>query len=76
MTVVQAITLDYLIAIYPLVLLLITFTLVSLHSRNGKIIIAIWKPLNMVMRPFFRNLNIVAKCPGIWALVPVVSQFR
>lgn len=58
MTVVQALALDYLIAVYPLLLLIIAFVLVSLHSRNFKIVVVFWKPFKSILRPFFRNLNI------------------
>ena len=36
MTIIQAITLDYILAIYPLVLMLTVCSLASLHSKNVK----------------------------------------
>ena len=41
MTIVQALALDYLTALYPLVLLVITYGLVSLHARNNRIIVTL-----------------------------------
>ena len=58
MTIVQALALDYLIALYPLVLLLIIYFLVSLHSKNNTVIVKMWKPFWAVLRPLIRNLNI------------------
>ena len=58
MSIVQALALDYLVALYPLVLLLIAFTLVYLHGRNQKIIVKLWKPFGLILRPCVRNLNI------------------
>ena len=58
MTVVQALALDYIIALYPLVLLVITYGLVSLHSRNNRIIVTLWRPFTTFLRPFIHNFNI------------------
>ena len=76
MTFVQAITLDYLVAIYPLLLLLIALTLVSLHSRDVKLINAVWKPFKMVTRPFFRNLNIQTSLIESFATLYFLSAMK
>ena len=39
MTIVQALALNYLVALYPLVLLIIAYFLASLHGRNNKVIV-------------------------------------
>ena len=76
MTIIQAITLDYIIAIYPLVLLLTAFILVSLYSKNAKIIVAVWKPFKMVMRPCFRNLNIQTSLIESFATLYFLSAMK
>ena len=76
MTFVQAITLDYLVAIYPLLLLLIALTLVSLHSKDVKLINAVWKPFKMVTRPFFRNLNIQTSLIESFATLYFLSAMK
>ena len=59
MRVVQALALDYLIALYPLVLLAIVKLLVSLHNyRNVKVLVKLWKPFRSILWPLIRNLNI------------------
>ncbi len=40
----QILALDYIIAAYPLLLILITYSLVELHGRNCKIVVWLWKP--------------------------------
>ena len=40
----QVLALDYIIAVYPLLLILITYSLVGLHGRNCKIVVWLWKP--------------------------------
>ena len=44
----QALALDYAIAFYPLVLIIITLTLISLHSRDVRIVVWLWKPFHKV----------------------------
>ena len=76
MTIIQVITLNYLIAVYPLLLLTIAFILVSMYSRNIKIVIAVWKPFKMVTRPFFRNLNIQTSLIESFATLYFLSAMK
>ena len=46
MTTVQALALDCTIAVYPLVLITISFLLVELHDHDFKIIVWLWKPFH------------------------------
>ena len=54
----QTLVLDYLIAFYPLFLLLITYSLASLYKRNCKVVVILWKPLRQVLRPLSHDLDI------------------
>ena len=58
MTIVQALALDYVIAFYPLCLLLIAYFLIKLHSRNVKLVVVLWKPFEYILRPCVRHINI------------------
>ena len=60
MTVIQSLTLDYLVALYPLLLVAITYSLISLYGRNCKVVVLLWKPLRRVLRPLFRDLDVKA----------------
>ena len=44
----QALALDYAIAFYPLVLIIITLTLIILHGRDVRIVVWLWKPFHKV----------------------------
>ena len=44
MTSLQILALDYIVAAYPLLLILIAYSLVELHGRNCKIVVWLWKP--------------------------------
>ena len=58
MTVIQSLTLDYLIALYPLLLVAITYWLVSLYGRNCTAVVYLWRPLRRILRPISRDLDI------------------
>ena len=58
MTVIQSLALDYLIALYPLLLVAITYWLVSLYGRNCTAVVYLWRPLHRILRPISRDLDI------------------
>ena len=76
MTIVQALALDYIIALYPLILILITFMLVSLHSRNNAIIVTLWGPFKNILRPFFHHLNIETSLIESFATLYLLSVMK
>ena len=76
MTVVQALAIDYIIALYPLVLLMIAFLLVALHSRNFKVVVLLCKPFQSCLRPFIRNLNIQTSLIESFATLFLLSAMK
>ena len=46
MTTLQVLALDYAIAIFPLALIVITYSLVELHNRDCRIIVWLWRPFH------------------------------
>ena len=57
-TVMQNLLFDFVIAVYPLVLVITTYLLASLYSRNCKIVVLLWKLVRRVLRPLSQDLNI------------------
>ena len=51
-------SLDYLIAAYPFVIILATYTLVLLHGRGCKVLVFLWRPFNCVFARFREKLDI------------------
>ena len=76
MTVVQALALDYLVGLYPLVLLMIAYVLVSLYSRNVKVVVGLWKPFRYILRPCVRNLNIQTSLIESFATLYFLSAMK
>ena len=58
MSTLQALALDYIIAAYPLLLTIITYSLVELHNRNCKLVVCLWKPFRICFARFQRQWNI------------------
>ena len=54
----QVLALDYTIAAYPLLLIVITYCLVELHDRNCKIVVLLWKPFHRCFARFHRQWDI------------------
>ena len=76
MTIIQALALDYLIAFYPLVLLLLAFSFVSLHSKNNSIAVALWKPFQKILTPCLRTLNIKTSLIESFATLYLLSVMK
>ena len=53
-TQVQALFLDYTIAFYPLLLILVTYVLATLHSNGNRIVLMVWRPFHWAL-VHFRN---------------------
>ena len=54
----QILTLDYVIVIYPLILIVITYALVEFHTRGCGLIVWIWRPFNKCCARFSRIMDI------------------
>ena len=57
MTTLQVLALDYLVGVYPLVLIALTYFVVMLHDRYP-LIVRIWRPVNALCRCIRREWNI------------------
>ena len=49
------ITLDYVIALYPLLLTIISYLFIKLHDRNVRIVVKLWKPFRCLLILLRRN---------------------
>ena len=57
-TTLQALALDYLIALYPFVLILLSYILIELHDRQFAVVVTIWKPFRKVLFMFRKSWDI------------------
>ena len=65
----EVLSLDYIIAAYPLALIILTYTLVRLHYHNCRLVVWLWRPF----------INCFARCRRQWdiqnSLVDVFATF-
>ena len=50
--------LDYVIAVYPLLLMMITYLMITLYDRNCRVIVIMWRPFRSLFAFFRINLGI------------------
>ena len=58
LTTLTVMSLDYIIAAYPFIIILLTYILVLLHGRGYRPIVLIWRPFDCVFARFRENLDI------------------
>ena len=52
---IAVLALDYVVAIYPLLLTVVSYILIDLHGRNVKIVVILWKPFRYLFILLRRN---------------------
>ena len=57
-TTLQALALDYFLALYPFVLILFSYLFIELHDRQYTAIVIIWKPFHKVLSVFRKSWDI------------------
>ena len=58
LTTLQVMSLDYIIAAYPIVLIVVMYFLVDMYSRNYKLVVFVLRPLHYCFTRFRHQLNI------------------
>ena len=57
-TTLQALALEYLVAFYPFLLILVSYFIIRLHDKKIAFIVTVWKPFHKVLTMFRRSWNI------------------
>ena len=76
LTTLQTLALDYAIAMYPLVLLVITYTVIELHARGCRVLVWLWRPFHRCCVRFTRIMDIqssIVKAFGTFLLLSYVK---
>ena len=76
MSTIQAMALDYIIGVYPLVLIVITYFLVVLRDYNLKVLLWLWKPFRYCSVRFRRNWNIKSSLVDSFATFITLSYMK
>ena len=58
MNILHVFSLDYIIALYPFILILLTYVLITMYDNNYRLIVAAWKPFHWCTKHYRRKLSI------------------
>ena len=72
----QVLSLDYIIAAYPLALIIITYTLVTLHYHNCRLVVCLWRPFLKCCIRFRRQWNIQSSLVDTFATFLLLSYVK
>ena len=73
---VQILALNYVIAVYPLVLLVVTYLLVKLHDSHINLIVWLWRPFHRCFVHFRRDWNIKTSLIDAFATFLLLSYMK
>ena len=69
-------SLDYIVALYPFLLILITYVLVTLYDRNYRLLVWIWKPFKWCIYHYSKQWNIRSSFIEIFATFTLLSYVK
>ena len=75
-TTLQVLSLDYIIAAYPLVLIILTYILVTLHYYNCRLVVCLWRPFLRCCIRFKRQCDIRNSLVDVFATFLLLSYVK
>ena len=72
----HVLSLDYIVALYPFLLILITYMLVTLYDRNYRLLVWIWKPFKWCIYHYSKQWNIRSSLIEIFATFILLSYVK
>ncbi len=72
----QVLALDYVIAVYPLFTVLVTYILVQMHARGYRLIVWLWKPFHLCTSRVRRQWNIKTSLIDTFASFLLLSYVK
>lgn len=72
----QMAILDIAVGVYPILLMVLTYILISLHDQNIRPLVYCWKPFQAVFSALGRNLNIKTSLVDAFATFFLLSNFK
>ncbi len=76
LTTLQVLALDYLVAVYPLLLVVLTYILIQLHARGCIIVVFLWMPFQKLYSKYQRQFGLNSSIVDIFASFLVFSSNR
>ena len=76
LTTLQTLALDYAIAIYPLLLVVITYIVIELHARGCRVLVWLWRPFHRCCVQFTRAMDIQSSIIKAFATFLLLSYVK
>ena len=76
MNTLQALALDYAIACYPLLLIVVFYVLIEFHARNFRLLVYLWKPFRRFFIYFRKQWNIKTSIVEVFATFLFLSNVK
>ena len=75
-SIVQILSLEYIIAVYPFLLIFITYVLVAAYDREYRLLLYIWKPFKMCLHCYHKTWNIRTSLIEMFATFTFLSSVK
>ena len=72
----QIMSLDYIVALYPFLLIFITYVLISAHDRQYRLVVWLWMPFKMCVHKYRNTWNIRTSLIEIFASFILLSSVK
>lgn len=72
----QVLSLDYIVALYPFLLIFITYVLVTAYDKQYRLLLWMWKPVKMCTRRYRKTWNIRTSLIEIFATFILLSSVK
>ena len=76
MGILPTLALDYAIAVYPFLLMIISYLLIVLYDRNYRVITVMWSPFRTILSLFRRNWDIKTSVIDAFTTLFYLSNFK
>ena len=76
MNILHIASLDFIVALYPFVLIALTYILVCLHDKNNRLIVLAWRPFKWCLRCYQRQFNVKASLVEAFATFILLSSVK
>ena len=72
----QTLAMDYAVAFYPMVLIVVTYVVVELHAHNVRVVVLVWKPFHRCLARFRRHWNMKTSLVEAFATFLLLSFIK
>ena len=72
----QALFIESLLGLYPLVLVAVLYTFMTLHDRGSRVIVQIWKPFHYLLSRFRSRINLKTSLVDTFATLLLLSYVK